>query len=62
MAAWLHWSLGAGTVADRLAQQALAVCPQDSLARSVDGLVRCGRLPDWAFAAEPALDPFRALG
>ena len=53
MLAWLHWSLGASTIAGHLATAALATDPGHGLARIIDGLISHGTLPEWAWRAQP---------
>lgn len=53
MLAWLHWSLGASTIAGHLADAALTTDPGHGLARIIDGLIRSSVLPEWAWRADP---------
>lgn len=53
MLAWTHWALGRSSIAQRLAAAALQRNPGSDLAASVATLTRVGRLPEWAFRAEP---------
>ena len=48
-AAWLSWSLGHSTHADKHAQQAQSIDPEHGLAQIVRTMVAAGRLPEWAF-------------
>ncbi|MFJ6678259.1 DUF4192 family protein [Microbacterium sp. NPDC091382] len=48
-AAWLAWSLGRSTHADRYAADALRVEPEHGLAEIVRSFVAHAHLPDWAF-------------
>lgn len=59
MRAWLHWALGGGSVAARLAERSLAAEPGRDVPTLVAALTAQGRLPDWAFREDPtAEDPF----
>ena len=53
MLAWIHWALGRGSIAQRLTDVALDRNPGSDLAVSVDAVTRVGRLPEWAFRADP---------
>jgi len=48
-AAWLAWSLGRSTHADRYAAEALQIEPEHGLAEIVRSFVAHAHLPDWAF-------------
>lgn len=48
-AAWLAWSLGRSTHADRYAAAALRIEPEHGLAEIVRSFVAHAHLPDWAF-------------
>jgi hypothetical protein len=53
MLAWLHWSLGRGSVAGRLVDAALAIDPGYGLAGLLARMLGAGMLPEWAYRAEP---------
>lgn len=48
-AAWLAWSLGRSTHADRHAERAQRIDPEHGLAEIVRTMVAAGHLPGWAF-------------
>lgn len=47
--AWLSWSLGRSTHADKHAAQAQVIDPEHGLAEIVRTMVAAGHLPEWAF-------------
>lgn len=51
-AAWLAWSLGHSTHADKHAERAQRIDPEHGLAEIVRTLVAAGHLPEWAFVRE----------
>lgn len=53
MLAWLHWSLGRGSVAGRFVDLALTVDARYGLAGLLARMVAAGMLPEWAYRAEP---------
>lgn len=53
MIGWLHWALGAGSVAGRWIEQAQAVDPGYGLADLLGTMLGAGHLPDWAFDVPP---------
>ncbi|WP_411720210.1 DUF4192 domain-containing protein [Mycetocola sp.] len=53
MLAWMHWSLGSGTLAARWVAQARALDPEHGLAELLDRMLSAGRLPDWAWDVPP---------
>jgi hypothetical protein len=53
MLAWLHWSLGRGSVAGRFVDAARAVDPAYGLADLLARMLGAGMLPEWAYRAEP---------
>ena len=58
MLSWLHWALGASSVAAALASRALALEPDRDLPLLVAARTRAGELPEWAFREDPtAPDP-----
>ncbi len=63
MLAWLHWALGAGSIAAELARRALEREPDRDLALLVAARTTAGDLPEWAFREDPtAPDPLRSAG
>lgn len=48
-AAWLAWSLGRSTHADKHAEHAQSIDPEHGLAEIVRTMVAAGHLPEWAF-------------
>lgn len=53
IAAWLAWSLGRGSVAGALLDQALALAPEHTMASLLASFIGSGVLPEWAFARPP---------
>jgi len=49
MLAWMQWALGSGSTAGLHLESALAIDPAYGLAEIVDGMLRMGMLPEWAF-------------
>jgi hypothetical protein len=60
MLAWLHWSLGRGSVAGRLVDAARAIDPAYGLAGLLARMLGAGMLPEWAYRAEPVGEVGRA--
>lgn len=54
IAAWLAWSLGRGSAAGALIEQAVAAAPGHAMAGLLSAFIGSGALPEWAFA-----DPLR---
>lgn len=50
IAAWLAWSLGRGSVAGALLEQARAVAPGHTMTSLLSSFVGSGALPEWAFS------------
>lgn len=53
MLAWLHWSLGHGSIAGRWIDQARAVDADYSFAELLGTMLSVGHLPEWAFEEAP---------
>lgn len=53
MLAWLHWSLGRGSVAGRLVDAARVLDPAYGLAELLARMLAAGMLPEWAYRREP---------
>lgn len=53
MLAWLHWSLGRGTIAGRLVDAAARIDPEYGLADLLARMLGAGMLPEWAYRPEP---------
>lgn len=51
IAAWLAWSLGRGSVAGALLDQARAVAPDHTMTSLLSSFIASGALPEWAFSA-----------
>jgi Domain of unknown function (DUF4192) len=55
IAAWLCWSIGRGSAAGVLLDQAVAIDPDHTMAALLSQFIGSGALPEWAFAEpEPA--------
>jgi hypothetical protein len=61
MIGWLYWALGAGSIAAKWVEQALAVDPNFGLADLLDTMLSAGHLPDWAFEVPPDSPPEGAI-
>ncbi|GGF02068.1 DUF4192 domain-containing protein [Mycetocola zhadangensis] len=61
MIGWLHWALGAGSIAGMWIQQAQAIDPDYGLADLLNTMLRTGHLPDWAFDVPPEALPEAAI-
>jgi hypothetical protein len=58
IAAWLSWSLGRGSAAGALLDEALMIDPEHSMAVLLAAFIGSGALPEWAFAeCDPSDDP-----
>lgn len=57
IAAWLAWSLGRGSAAGALIEQAVAARPGHSMAGLLSAFIGSGALPEWAFADPLGDDP-----
>lgn len=60
MLAWLHWSLGRGSVAGRLVDAARVLDPGYGLAGLLARMLGAGMLPEWAYRREPVGEVGRA--
>lgn len=50
MLAWLHWAMGASTVAGAHIAAAIEIDPQHGMAQILHVLVASGKIPEWIFA------------
>ncbi|WP_173922015.1 DUF4192 family protein [Agromyces sp. Marseille-P2726] len=60
IAAWLAWSIGRGSGASALLDQALAIDPGHTMAALLTEFIGSGALPEWAFAESGATGPVSA--
>ena len=59
MLGWLNWALGRGSLAARYVEAALAIDPDDGMAKGLIGVLASGLQPDWAF--ERSSSPVHSL-